>query len=40
MVLYEQSYRPMEFVLLHTLDDFVKLACNGVDDLNYHFTNN
>ncbi|CAG8589648.1 13888_t:CDS:10, partial [Cetraspora pellucida] len=39
-VLYEQSYGPTEFVLSHKLDDFVKLARNGVDDLNYHFTNN
>ncbi|GBC08496.1 hypothetical protein RclHR1_08170004 [Rhizophagus clarus] len=39
-VLYEQSYGPTEFVLSHKLDDFIKLARNGVDDLNYHFTNN
>nr|CAG8575419.1 11375_t:CDS:10 [Entrophospora candida] len=39
-ILYEQSYGPMEFVLSHQLDDFVKLAKNGVDDLNYHFTHN
>ncbi|CAH1765100.1 8351_t:CDS:10 [Entrophospora sp. SA101] len=39
-ILYEQSYGPMEFVPSHQLDDFVKLAKNGVDDLNYHFTHN
>ncbi|KAF0500630.1 hypothetical protein F8M41_020216 [Gigaspora margarita] len=36
-VLYEQSYGPNEFELPHQLNDFVKLAQNGVEDLNYHF---
>ncbi|CAG8469247.1 24200_t:CDS:2 [Gigaspora margarita] len=36
-VLYEQSYGPTEFELPHQLNDFVKLAQNGVDDLKYHF---
>ncbi|CAG8498103.1 12300_t:CDS:10, partial [Dentiscutata heterogama] len=39
-VLYKQSYGPTEFALPHQLSDFVKLAQNGVDDLNYHFTQN
>nr|CAG8503970.1 3932_t:CDS:2 [Entrophospora candida] len=39
-VLYEQSFGPTEFVLKHQLEDFAKLAHNGVDDLNFHFKQN
>ncbi|CAG8434441.1 5240_t:CDS:10 [Scutellospora calospora] len=39
-VLYEQSFGPTEFTLNHQLEDFAKLAHNGVDDLNFHFNQN
>ncbi|CAG8791156.1 27703_t:CDS:2, partial [Dentiscutata erythropus] len=37
-VVYEQSYGPTEFDSTHYLRDIRKLARNGVDDLNYHFS--
>jgi len=39
-MLYEQSFGPTEFDMLHHLNDIVKLAYNGVDDLNFYFTQN
>jgi len=39
-MLYEQSFGPTEFTILHHLDDIVKLSHNGVDDLNFYFTQN
>nr|CAG8444458.1 7868_t:CDS:2 [Entrophospora candida] len=37
MIIYEQSFGPIEFDMTHYLEDITKLAHNGVDDLNYHF---
>lgn len=39
-ILYEQSFGPTEFTVLHHLNDIVKLSHNGVDDLNFYFTQN
>lgn len=36
-VLYEQSFGPTEFDESHYYGDMTKLACNGVDDINYQF---